>query len=141
MSPVAGVDHVTLRCAPAQLSPVQAFYEAVIGLTAGARPPFDFAGAWLYAGDNPIIHLAAVLEKPIPGGTTQASTRPAASETTGYVDHFALRVNADVSGFRAKLAALKMPFSEAPVPGLPLHQIFLLDPLGVKVELNFVVDR
>ncbi len=139
MSPVAGVDHVTLRCAPAQLSPAQTFYETVIGLTTGARPAFDFPGAWLYAGDCPIIHLAAVLERPIPGEMTQASARPAASQSSGYVDHFALRVNADVGEFRAKLAALGMPFSEAPVPGLPLHQIFLLDPLGVKVELNFVV--
>lgn len=138
---IGGVDHVTLRCAPAQLSVVRSFYENVIGLTSSSRPAFDFPGAWLYAGDRAIIHLAAVLERPMAVTMTPASSRPAASEATGYIDHFALRVNAPVSRFREKLAALNVPFSEAPVPGYPLHQIFLVDPLGVKVELNFELER
>ena len=30
-----------------------------------------------------------------------------------------------------------MDWREAPVPGVPLHQIFLLDPVGLKIELTF----
>ncbi len=141
MNPVAGVDHVTLRCAPAQLSAVSAFYESVVGLRPGARPPFDFPGAWLYAGELPVLHLAAVLATPIPAQNAQASVRPAASQSSGYVDHFALRMNAGLGESLAKLESLGVPFAQAPVPGLPLHQVFLVDPLGVKVELNFVVER
>ena len=34
-----------------------AFYRELLGLTDGPRPPFDFPGAWLYAGDTPILHV------------------------------------------------------------------------------------
>ena len=33
-----------------------------------------------------------------------------------------------------------MPFSETPLTGTRLHQVFLTDPLGLKVELNFDLD-
>ncbi|MFT3799735.1 MAG: extradiol dioxygenase [Burkholderiaceae bacterium] len=141
MNAIRGVDHVTLRCAPAQLPSVQAFYERVIGLRAGPRPPFDFPGAWLYAGDVALVHLAAVLDAPIRTASAIASSRPAAGEATGYIDHFALRIDAAVPDFRARLRDSGVPYAEAPVPGLPLHQIFVVDPLGVKVELNFVVEQ
>ena len=31
------------------------FYSDLLGLTPGPRPPFDFPGAWLYAGGQPIL--------------------------------------------------------------------------------------
>jgi hypothetical protein len=33
--------------------------------------------------------------------------------------------------------ALGLPFEELPVPGWPLRQIFLKDPVGSKIELTF----
>ena len=38
---------------------------------------------------------------------------------------------------RARLKRLRLTWDEAPVPGFPLHQIFLRDPTGMKVELTF----
>jgi hypothetical protein len=46
-------------------------------------------------------------------------------------------VNGTVDENRAKLTTLGIPFTEAPVPDFPLYQLFLNDPLGVKIELNF----
>jgi hypothetical protein len=43
--------------------------------------------------------------------------------------------------WRRKLVARGIRFAEAPVPEFPLHQFFLHDPLGVKIELNFVLAR
>jgi catechol 2,3-dioxygenase-like lactoylglutathione lyase family enzyme len=45
--PVSAMDHFTILTddLPATL----AFYEEFLGLKPGARPPFSFPGAWLYA--------------------------------------------------------------------------------------------
>jgi catechol 2,3-dioxygenase-like lactoylglutathione lyase family enzyme len=34
-----------------------AFYEDVLGMKSGKRPNFPSHGAWIYVGNNPIIHL------------------------------------------------------------------------------------
>src|ERR1700693_5935086 len=33
------------------------FYEDVLGFKNGPRPQFDFPGAWLYSGSQPVLHL------------------------------------------------------------------------------------
>ena len=140
MSAVGSVHHVTLLCTSFQLQAVRAFYEQVIGLKTGARPDFDFPGAWLYAGEEPIVHLAAVLSAPADDLAAPAATvLPGARASTGAIDHIALRVEGAVEDFRTRLRAQDIRFTEAPVPGYPLHQLFLNDPLGVKIELNFEV--
>src|SRR5260221_6782503 len=44
-----------------------AFYEEHLNLKPGARPPFTFPGAWLYAdggkGTDPILHIVAGIDK------------------------------------------------------------------------------
>lgn len=140
MKAVSGLNHVTLCCSPGQLATVQDFYEAVLGLKTGPRPSFDFPGAWLYAGQQPIVHLAAVLPEPF-AGTDSTSGAPAvlpgAVPSTGAIDHIALRAIATVDEVRTLLRAHDVSFTEAPVPGFPLYQVFCHDPLGVKIELNF----
>lgn len=37
------------------------------------------------------------------------------------------------------MEAVRIGYEEAPVPGFPLHQIFLTDPLGQRIELTFSV--
>lgn len=140
MTGVGGLSHVTLLCSPAQLASVEVFYTQVIGLTSGARPSFEFSGTWLYAGDEPIIHLAAVLQDAASASTAASSSRsavPGGALSTGPIDHVAFRVNGTVSASREQLNRQCIPFTEAPVPGFPLYQLFLNDPLGVKIELNF----
>jgi len=36
-----------------------------------------------------------------------------------------------------KLRRLNIPFDEKTIPGMSAHQIFLKDPAGNRVELNF----
>jgi len=141
MTGVAGVNHVTLCCSVDQLPSLEDFYKEVLGLRVGPRPAFDFPGTWLYAGKEPIIHLAATLRQPTvganPGSSSLAVTPGAAA--TGPIDHVALRMAGSLDEWRRKLVASGIRFAEAPVPELPLHQFFLHDPLGVKIELNFVL--
>lgn len=123
---IQGIDHVTLRCRPDQLPAMKAFYAEVLEMVEGPRPAFDFPGHWLNLEGWPRIHLAGV-----------APTRPRSEDAgTGGIDHFALRASG-LEAMRARLAQRGVPYTEQPVPGLPLLQLFLADPCGATLELSF----
>ena len=117
---VETLDHFTINTT--DLARSVAFYTDVLGLRNGDRPAFDFPGAWLYCGARPVVHLVG---------------REGPAETgTGTLDHVAFRAN-DVQTYRERLRQRSADFTERDVPGMPLHQIFLEDPDGVTIELNF----
>lgn len=128
--PVTALHHFTVRCTPDELPPLVDFYTRVMRLTVGARPEIPAPGAWLYADGQPIVHLYAHLASP------EAPTQPA----TGHVDHISFR-SRGLPEMREHLAALGVPYTEAPVPGWPLHQLFLNDPRGLKIEMTFFMDQ
>jgi catechol 2,3-dioxygenase-like lactoylglutathione lyase family enzyme len=121
------LEHFTVRCT--SLERTRDFYSEIVGLRVGPRPEFDFAGYWLYLNDQPVVHL--VLEDEREDGRSQGAGR-----NTGALDHIAFRAQ-DLAGTRALLRAKGLDFKEAPVPGRPLHQVFVRDPDGVLIELNF----
>ena len=51
-------------------------------------------------------------------------------------DHVAFKT-ANSHDVLKKLQSLSIPFEEKPIPGMTAHQIFLRDPAGNRVELNF----
>ena len=121
------LEHFTVRCV--NLARTRDFYSEIVGLAVGPRPDFDFAGYWLYLGDQPVVHL--VLEDEREDACAQ---RP--GQDAGALDHIAFR-RQDLDGTRALLRAKGIDFKEAPVPGRPVHQIIVRDPDGVLIELNF----
>jgi len=125
-----GIHHFTIRCAPAQLEAVCAFYRDVLGMQTGPRPPFPFPGHWLYVGDLALVHLAAI-------ASDDSARRSVAA--AGF-DHVSLRARG-LQATRDRLGSLSVPYEELPVPGWPLHQIFLRDPVGSKIELTFEVPE
>lgn len=123
--PVSGLDHVNIRCRPEDLPAMRHFWGEVVGLPEGPRPAFDFPGIWFWAGERAVVHIAARAPNGVP--------LPAGENGFG---HIALRADG-IEEIRARLARLGVPSREAPVPGFPLHQIFLTDPAGIAVELTF----
>jgi catechol 2,3-dioxygenase-like lactoylglutathione lyase family enzyme len=117
------LDHFTIRCADLEKS--RAFYRDVLGLKDGARPAFGFPGAWLYVEDRPVVHLI--------GGPD-----PGLPRETGHVDHVAF-AGGDLGAMRDRLAAGKIAFEERRVPGAAIVQLFVHDPDGIAIELNFSV--
>ena len=101
------------------------FYETVLGLKNGERPPFAFPGAWLYIDDHPVLHLIGRDE--------------VAGDGTGHFDHVAFRCN-DYPAIKARLDENSVDYEERTVPRLEMNQIFLTGPEGVKVELNFMPE-
>ncbi|MCH7544592.1 MAG: VOC family protein [Proteobacteria bacterium] len=117
---LSALDHFTI--VTADLDASVAFYTGILGLADGPRPAFDGPGAWLYCGDRPAVHLV--------GGGGGKDTG------TGAIDHVAFRASG-LDDHRARLDERGIAYRERDVPGQPLHQLFLTDPDGVTIEINF----
>ncbi|CAM5764037.1 lactoylglutathione lyase [Labrys miyagiensis] len=115
------LDHVTLRTA--DLEGTRAFFEAVLDLEVGYRPPFPFPGYWLYEAGEPIVHL-------IPGGGGLPHRE---AET---IDHAAFRL-ADYDGSRARLEKLGLRYQTMDLPDLRERRLFIHTPGGILLELVF----
>ncbi|MGZ5080982.1 MAG: VOC family protein [Usitatibacter sp.] len=140
------VDHYSIRTL--DLDKSKRFYTEVIGLKAGPRPPFDFPGYWLYSGEPPadlqnasrnygFVHLMG-FDKDKPGSLdAYVGERKANPDGgTGALDHIAFAV----TGREAMVERCRrnnVDFIERAVPLLGLHQMFIKDPDGVTIELNF----
>ena len=103
------------------------FYVDIIGLEDGYRPDFGFPGYWLYLGGSACIHLAA---------RRGAASADAAEPASGCIDHIAFSAE-DIEGARATLEDRGIAYRHRRVPGAPLQQLFIRDPNGVSVEINF----
>ncbi len=110
------------------------FYARALGMRVGARPALAFPGYWLYLGDIPCIHVAEW--ESYRAHSAQAgisvSTRAAG---TGPIDHIAFNA-VDCAAVKSMLTAYGAEFAINEVPNAGLTQLFLLDPNGVKVEIN-----
>jgi catechol 2,3-dioxygenase-like lactoylglutathione lyase family enzyme len=122
------LEHFTITCA--DLERTRAFYRDVLGLTEGYRPNFNFAGYWLYCGEIPVVHLTD--EK----GAITENRQGARGNNTGSLDHIALR-GCDVKATLAHLKARGVSHRENRILDAGLHQIFVRDPNGIMIELNF----
>lgn len=101
------LNHFSIRTT--DLDATRAFYETVLGLSVGPRPPFPFPGLWMYNGDPSIVANAMVhvigIDKNDPEGLKQyLGDRDVGSlQGTGAVDHIALMT----TGLEAMLAHLR----------------------------------
>lgn len=122
------LDHVNIRTA--SLERMVDYYEKIIGLRSGPRPPFDFPGAWLYAGERAVVHLIGLKRAP-DGSTEREALR---------LEHYALRAG-DTADLRAFLAHLDKVGVEGQVVTLPdgsAVQVNLWDPDGNHLHLDFL---
>ena len=103
------------------------FYEEVLGLVNGPRPPFDFPGAWLYSEGHPVLHLNDI-------SPTDKPQRP----DSGVIDHIAFG-SRGFEAIKQHLSGKGVSFRVNEVPNSTRRQIFLTDPNNVLIELNFDV--
>ena len=101
------------------------FWTDAIGLRDGDRPNFTFPGAWLYSGEEAVMHLIDI-----------SGTEEKAEKQTGSIDHVAFAAEG-FGAFKDKLAGMGYEYEERIVPGGHLWQLFVRDPNGVLCELNF----
>lgn len=111
------------------------FYRDVLGMTVGFRPDFDFPGYWLYLGDVGCLHIAewetyAVFTKRV---GIPISTK---ADGTGSLDHIAFNATG-YDEMVERIEARGIQYSHTRIDDIGLRQIFIEDPNGVTLELNF----
>jgi catechol 2,3-dioxygenase-like lactoylglutathione lyase family enzyme len=126
--PATALHHYTIRCTPQELPALVDFYTRVMRLQAGPRPDIPAPGAWLYADGQPIVHLYANL------------ALPQEARTTGPLDHISFR-SRGLREMREHLEREGVASTEAPIPGWNIHQVFIQDPHGLKIEMTFWLDQ
>lgn len=117
---VKSLHHVNIRASAEQIAQLRRFYCEVLGLTEGWRPPFASRGAWLYAGEAPVIHLVEA-----DGDATRG----------GAIDHVAFECS-DLQPLIERLRACSVAYALSEVPVSNDVQVLFRDPLGTGVELT-----
>ncbi|MEM9707512.1 MAG: VOC family protein [Pseudomonadota bacterium] len=121
------LDHVNV--VTANLEEMVAWYEAILGLRSGSRPDFPFGGAWLYAGDAPVVHLVEDGKQSRTG-----------SEAPLKLEHFAFSATG-ASAFERKLEEYGDPFTKTEVKGAGAIQFHVSDPDGNHVHIDFDINE
>jgi catechol 2,3-dioxygenase-like lactoylglutathione lyase family enzyme len=116
------LDHVNVRTA--NLDAMVEWYGRMLEMRPGPRPGFSFPGAWLYAGEHPIVHLVG------------RDARPGAEDGDLRLEHFAISATglAELVG-RAKAAGER--YTVRRVPDFPIVQVNLWDPDGNHIHVDF----
>jgi len=120
---VGVLDHFNIRTR--KLDDTVRFYQDVMGLEKGPRPNFAFPGAWMYSEGKAVVHIVDISK-------TDEPQKP----DSGVVHHVAF-VSRGFDGMKQRLSSKDMPFDARQVPGGELWQIFVNDPNGVMIELNY----
>jgi len=122
--PTQSINHVNIRVSSTLVAELKSFYESVLGLSAGWRPPFKSKGHWLYLGNTPVVHLV------------EDESVHESKGARGAIDHVSFSCT-DLPAFEALLRAKDIPFRRTEVPETSLVQLIFADPAGNGVELQF----
>jgi catechol 2,3-dioxygenase-like lactoylglutathione lyase family enzyme len=119
---IIGLDHLNIRTH--QLDVLMDWYARMLGFQSGPRPDFSFPGAWMYCGDQPLVHLVGV------------DKEPGADPHDLKLEHGAFRA----AGFTAFVDRFKQAgerYEITPVPGFPIVQVNVWDPDGNHLHIDF----
>ena len=109
------------------------FYEDVLGLENGPRPDFDFPGYWFYLDGTAVVHTG---NAEFEGGFAPDGQARELGAGTGPLDHIAFR-GSGLDDFIARFDGLGIAFRRNEIPDFKLTQLFVKDPDGVTIEMNF----
>jgi len=137
--PINKLAHFSIRATDMDAS--RTFYTEVLGFKVGYRPPFKFPGIWLYLTDDKeeygTLHIIGI-DPGSPQGLIDylGDRSPENLKGSGALDHIAFNATG-LAGLRAKLREKGIAYRERTVPDLLLHQVFIADPSGIVIELNY----
>ena len=132
--PLSHIEHFLIQTT--DLDRTRDWYVKVLGLEEGAHPDFKMPVRWLYLDDQPVLHLTVGGEGVSENRKKYLGQQSTATYGSGVVDHIAFRAH-NLKDTLQKLDHLNVTYTKRQVNDQGLFQGFLLDPNGVKIELNF----
>ena len=130
---LTGMEHYLVLTS--DLDATRDFYQDALGMAQGFRPQLGFPGYWMYIGPTPVIHIAEWQTYTAhSNGKEIPVTAPAA--TTGAFDHVAFNAE-DFAAVVARLDRHGVTPARNLVSKSGMRQLFVFDPNGVKIEINF----
>ena len=123
--------HVAIKSK--DLKATEKFYTKVLGMKKVARPEFKFPGIWLTMGETMFHIYGGDAAKTYAGNYKY-------NQEASPVDHIALRAK----GFDKMKDVIKKHrcnWRQFDIPDFKLWQLFVLDPSGVIIELNYDVTK
>jgi len=117
------------------LEETRRFYTEVLGFEVMPRPDFPFPGYWMGVNGAIQVHVGP---SSIPNRQAYyLGTRDdAADGQSGVIDHVAFLAD-DPAAFIERFRARGIEFRPRHLPDSNLYQLFIRDPNGVMIELNF----
>jgi catechol 2,3-dioxygenase-like lactoylglutathione lyase family enzyme len=131
--PLTELNHYFIRAN--DLEQTKSFYCDVLGFEVMPRPNFPFPGYWLGVNGKIQVHMG-------PDGIDDAemfylgTPKGAVKDHAGVVDHIAFLAN-EPGGFIRRFKARGVEYQPRSLPESDLYQIFVKDPNGLTIELNF----
>jgi len=131
--PVTELNHYLLRTS--DLERTKDFYVNVLGFKVMPRPDFPFPGHWLGVSGKIQVHLA---QAGVPNSKLYylGSPKNAATDNSGVIDHVAFLATRPEK-FLKRFQKLRIPCRPRSLPESDLYQLFIQDPDGLTIELNF----
>ena len=131
--PLTELNHYFVRAN--DLEQTRRFYCDVLGFEMMPRPDFPFPGYWLGVAGKVQVHMG-------PHGIANSelyylgTSARSATDNTGVVDHIAFLAT-QPEAFAARLDAAGVAARKRYFPEFKLFQMFVQDPNGLTIELNF----
>ena len=122
---IGRLDHVNLRTE--QLDTMIEWYTRILGMKIGPRPNFGFPGAWMYSGEDAVVHLV---------GVEASEGAGAGSEVKLKLEHFALAATGRDT-FEARLSEAGEKFEIIDISDFGITQYNIWDPDGNHIHIDF----
>ena len=131
--PLTELNHYFVRAG--NLEKTKDFYVDVLGFEIMPRPDFPFKGYWLGVNGKIQVHMGQA-------GIANAelyylgTTKACAQDNAGVIDHIAFLATGPEQ-FLARFKELGLSARPRSFPESELYQLFVKDPDGLTIELNF----
>lgn len=132
--PLSHIEHFLVQTA--DMAKTRDWYVRVLGMEVGPNPDFKFPVCWLYLEGKDIVHITEGGAKAGENRKKYVGQESTATHGTGVLDHIAFRATG-LQAMLAHLRAEKVDFKQRQVNDQGLYQLFMFDPNGIKIELNY----
>lgn len=131
--PLIDLNHYLVRAN--DLEKTKQFYCDALSLSEMPRPTFPFPGYWLGREGKIWVHMGP---HGIPNSEIyyRGTPKHAAIDNSGVIDHIAFAAT-DPEEFRTRFTGMQCDWWARALPEFDLFQMFVRDPDGLTLELNF----